>query len=43
MKIIFPLILRGRPKVGVSKDVATWFETPRVARLLTMRVELMWT
>src|SRR4029077_15001182 len=35
------LILRSHAKHGVSKDEATasasWFETPRCARLLTMR------
>lgn len=32
------LILRSRPKVGVSKDA--WFETRSFAALLTMRKEL---
>jgi hypothetical protein len=31
------LILRSRPKAGVSKDGASWFETRRFATLLTMR------
>jgi hypothetical protein len=33
------LILRSRPKAGVSKDEFSWFETRRFATLLTMRVE----
>jgi hypothetical protein len=36
------LILRSRPKVGVSKDEASWFETRRFAVLLTMRIEVEW-
>ena len=36
------LILRSRPKVGVSKDVAAWFETRRLAALLAMRIESVW-
>jgi hypothetical protein len=31
------LILRSRPKAGVAKDGGSWFETRRVAALLTMR------
>jgi hypothetical protein len=31
------LILRSRAKRGVSKDVASWFETRGLAALLTMR------
>jgi hypothetical protein len=36
------LILRSRPKVGVSKDESSWFETPLFAALLTMRIEVEW-
>jgi hypothetical protein len=39
----FILILRSRPKAGVSKDEASWFETRRCATLLTMRIELGWS
>jgi hypothetical protein len=40
------LILRSAAKRRVSKDVAwdlvaSWFETPRYARFLTMRIEVL--
>jgi hypothetical protein len=34
------LILRRRPKAAVSKDVASWFETPAFGGLLTMRIRV---
>jgi hypothetical protein len=36
------LILRSRPKAGVSKDVASWFETRACGALLAMRIGSVW-